>query len=113
MPNILGGWTTDQIYCDIIDSQYGDTIFRKVVRECVIRKLINIEEATTLSVAEKALSIALINGYDSDIDRIIKMIFLDSSGKGSRGVMMPSGDILVVLTNQWTNILKKYQPIIL
>jgi hypothetical protein len=118
MPNISGGWTTDQIYCDVIDAQYSDQIFKKVVRECVIRTLIAKEETTTLTLQEKSLQQAVQSpqfnpntiNYDPDIDRIIRLIWEDTSGQYGvyRLTMMVSTDIMNALTAQWANILKKY-----
>jgi hypothetical protein len=120
MPLISGGWCQDDIYCSVIDSQYGDQIFKKVVRECVIRALVTIEETGTLQAPEIALRNAVAistpftspnnSGYDPDIDRIIRLIWGDTSGQYAvyRLTMMPSSDITNALTAQWANILKKY-----
>jgi len=103
MPIVAGGWTVDGGFVEYLDrTGMAFTLFAALVTEAIKQKLCDIENTGTLSDAEKSLR----DSGDYSIDRVLQFIRKDP--KWSRGLYMPFADIVVVINNQWTNILKRW-----
>jgi hypothetical protein len=116
MPIVTGGWTVDGGYVEYLDrTGMAVTLFNAQIVEAVKQKLIALEVAGDLTIAEKMLRQTIVTSappylgpgtFSADLERIAMFIRLES--KWSRGVYMPFADLVVCINNQWTNILKKY-----
>lgn len=102
--NVSGGWTVDQGMINIInDSNLSTTLFKSAIVSAVKAKLAAIEIAGTLSSAEKALR----DSGDYAVERALEFIKTEIKYT-TRGEACPYADVVMMINNQWANILKRW-----